>query len=325
MLRIIVFGTIQAAFLAAGQIFLKLAMERIPAFRMSWSWFGCIWKNHWLALMGICFTLAGLLWLYMLRRFPFSVAYPVTSIAYVFGILAAIFVFREHVVWIRWCGVWLIIVGVFLVTVQGNAQERIPASLDKQKMVEARIAAATKAVSDIVCDFRQTKHSSLLEEAVVSTGRMYYQSCIQEGGSEDDWRRSVSLRWEYDNGLILVFSQGRAQVVFPDGRSGSTMKMNRFFREIIDMLVYAVRGEGMVDPAKFSATFYIDEANYYMVLLPVQKELQNWISSIELVFDLTDYGGKKITITDRSGDETVIELYNKQAEVSTPSENFSIR
>lgn len=325
MLKVVVLGIIQAAFLATGQIFLKLAMDRIPSFHLSWSWFTCILKNPWLALMGFCFTVAGLLWLYMLRRFPFSVAYPVTSIAYVFGVLAAVFVFHEQVAFVRWSGVFLIIAGVFLVTVQGNAQERMLASLDKQKKVEACIANAAKAMSSMVCDFQQIKYSSLLEDAAVSKGRMYYKTEVSAEHRENDLKQSVLLRWEYEDGLVLIFSQGQTQVIFQNGQTGNTLKTNRFFKEIIYTVLYAVNGETVVDPAKFSATFYIDAANYYMVLVPVQKELKNWISSIELVFDLADYSGKRISITDKSGDRTVIELLNKQTEVAISPEKFSIK
>jgi len=51
-----------------------------------------------------------------LKHFEFSIAYPMTAIAYVFGMLAAIFIFHETVSFTRWIGVGLIIIGViFLV------------------------------------------------------------------------------------------------------------------------------------------------------------------------------------------------------------------
>ena len=115
MLRIIIIGLIQAAFLAGGQIFLKLALNNMQAFVFAWKWFAALLTNWWLGAMGVCFTIAGLLWMYMLKNFQFSVAYPVTSIAYVFGMLAAVFVFHESVPLTRWLGVVLIMVGVALV------------------------------------------------------------------------------------------------------------------------------------------------------------------------------------------------------------------
>jgi undecaprenyl phosphate-alpha-L-ara4N flippase subunit ArnE len=61
---------------------------------------------------GICLISATVLWGYILKHFEFSVAYPVTAFAYVFGMLAAIFIFHEQVSLMRWIGVGLIILGV---------------------------------------------------------------------------------------------------------------------------------------------------------------------------------------------------------------------
>jgi len=112
MWRIIVLGIIQAAFLSFGQVFLKLALNRMETFSFAWKWFAALFSNWWLAAMGGCFTVAGLLWMYMLKNFQFSVAYPVTSIAYIFGMLAAVFIFHETIPATRWIGVGLIILGV---------------------------------------------------------------------------------------------------------------------------------------------------------------------------------------------------------------------
>ena len=43
------------------------------------------------------------------------VAYPLTAFAYMFGMLAAAFIFGENIPITRWIGVGLIIVGVMLI------------------------------------------------------------------------------------------------------------------------------------------------------------------------------------------------------------------
>jgi undecaprenyl phosphate-alpha-L-ara4N flippase subunit ArnE len=118
MWKIIILGIIQAIFLSAGQVFLKLALNRMETFCFAWKWFAALLSNWWLGAVGASFTIAGLLWLYMLKHFQFSVAYPVTSIAYIFGMLAAVLVFRENVPMVRWIGVAFIIAGVAMVVRQ---------------------------------------------------------------------------------------------------------------------------------------------------------------------------------------------------------------
>jgi undecaprenyl phosphate-alpha-L-ara4N flippase subunit ArnE len=61
---------------------------------------------------GGCLVSATVLWGYVLKHFEFSIAYPVTAFAYIFGMLAAVFIFNEHM---RWIGVGLIILGVIFI------------------------------------------------------------------------------------------------------------------------------------------------------------------------------------------------------------------
>ena len=60
-----------------------------------------------------------MLWLYILKHYPLSQAYPLISLSYVMGMLAAVFVFHEAVPLVRWLGVGLIMAGVVMVSYQG--------------------------------------------------------------------------------------------------------------------------------------------------------------------------------------------------------------
>lgn len=109
---------LQSLFLAAGQIFLKLATHEILPFGWNWTFFKSVLLNAPLALFGISFGSAGLLWMWIIKHYPLSQAYPLNSLSYVFGILAAILVLGEKVSAYGWIGVCLIIGGCFLVTMK---------------------------------------------------------------------------------------------------------------------------------------------------------------------------------------------------------------
>lgn len=118
MLRFVVVSLLQCVLLCSGQVFLKLAMMRMRAFEWSWKWFGELLANWPLAACGIAMGGATVLWMYILRHFPFSQAYPFTSISFVFGMLAAVVVFGEQVSAVRWIGAALIVAGCFLIAKQ---------------------------------------------------------------------------------------------------------------------------------------------------------------------------------------------------------------
>jgi undecaprenyl phosphate-alpha-L-ara4N flippase subunit ArnE len=85
-------------------------------FSFTWTFFRELLTNWWLLGSGICMAAATVLWLYIIKHFDFSMVYPMISISYVFGMLAAIYIFHETVPTVRWLGVLLIMGGVILIT-----------------------------------------------------------------------------------------------------------------------------------------------------------------------------------------------------------------
>lgn len=106
---------LQSTLLALGQVTLKISLHQIGTFSRSWQFFMHALTNLWFALCGISFALSSLLWMYIIRHYPLSMAYPMISLSYVMGMLAAVFIFQEHVPTIRWIGLGLIIIGVVLI------------------------------------------------------------------------------------------------------------------------------------------------------------------------------------------------------------------
>ncbi len=73
--------------------------------------------NWQFALCGITFAAAGVLWMYIVKHFPLSMAYPMVSLSYVFGMIAAIVFFHETVDITKWIGVLLIMAGCTLISI----------------------------------------------------------------------------------------------------------------------------------------------------------------------------------------------------------------
>lgn len=55
---------------------------------------------------------ATVLWLFILTRVPLSVAYPIQSLAYVFAVFGAYFIFNEPLSMMKILGVLMIMIGV---------------------------------------------------------------------------------------------------------------------------------------------------------------------------------------------------------------------
>lgn len=115
MLKLLLFSLTQSLFLAAGQVSLKFAVVRLEKFSWSWSFFKSFLLNWPLLFSGIEMGIACILWLYMLKHWPFSIVYPLSSMAYLWGMIAAALLLHEPIMVSRWIGVVLIVAGSFLV------------------------------------------------------------------------------------------------------------------------------------------------------------------------------------------------------------------
>ena len=114
-MRLLLISIVQSILLCSGQVLLKLALQRMGAFSWTLDFFERNLTNWWFLGCGICYACATALWLYIIKTFPFSMAYPMVSLSYIFGMFAAMLVFHEQVPTVRWLGVLLIMAGCVLI------------------------------------------------------------------------------------------------------------------------------------------------------------------------------------------------------------------
>lgn len=115
MWRVLYLATVQSMLLASVQVFLKFALQKMQPFGWTWKFLGSLLLNWQFAACGLCFGASSILWMYIVKRYPLSVAYPMISLSYVFGMLAALFFFHESVSMTKWMGVALIMAGCCLI------------------------------------------------------------------------------------------------------------------------------------------------------------------------------------------------------------------
>lgn len=107
---------LQSLLLAGGQVMLKLGLSKMETFGWNIHFFRSLCLNWQFASSGVCFGASSLLWMYIVKRYPLSAAYPLISLSYVFGMIAAIVIFHEHIELRKWIGVALIVGGCYLLS-----------------------------------------------------------------------------------------------------------------------------------------------------------------------------------------------------------------
>lgn len=99
--------------LVSGQIVWKMGLEQQGGIQLS-NIMSVLFSP--LILLGILFYgLATGLWFIVLSKLPLSLAYPLQSLAYALGIVAAWYFFGESVPLNRWIGVAVIVVGAIII------------------------------------------------------------------------------------------------------------------------------------------------------------------------------------------------------------------
>ena len=111
-------GIVAMVILSLGQTCLKTGLNQIGGFRLAGgvSDFSKLLDTPWILIGFLCYSMSLVLWMDVLSRLHFSLAFPMVGSVYVFNLLIGRFFFNEMFGWDRVLGVGLIVFGiVFLV------------------------------------------------------------------------------------------------------------------------------------------------------------------------------------------------------------------
>lgn len=106
---------LQSLMLVTGQTLWKYELDKYPALGKD-NFFKILFSPSIIGGLFI-YAVATLLWFYIISvaKDKFSMVYPFGSLAYVFGVLVALLIFKEAVPINRWIGVGLIILGLICI------------------------------------------------------------------------------------------------------------------------------------------------------------------------------------------------------------------
>jgi undecaprenyl phosphate-alpha-L-ara4N flippase subunit ArnE len=115
MLRLIILIIAQSLLLVGAQSLLKVSVQLFGKFQWTWHFFKSALTTWQFAAAGVCALSAMLVWMFVLKKYDFSLAYPLLSISYIIGLLVAYFFFHETIPLTRWIGVLIVMIGVYLI------------------------------------------------------------------------------------------------------------------------------------------------------------------------------------------------------------------
>ncbi|MBP5478235.1 MAG: outer membrane lipoprotein carrier protein LolA [Bacteroidaceae bacterium] len=182
----------------------------------------------------------------------------------------------------------------------------------EQKIIQ-KISKAAQSMTSMQCDFVQTKHMKLLNDNMVSYGKMYYQ-------------KSSKLRWEYTSPYTYTFILNDSKVLLKKGNRNDVIDVNqnKMFKEIARMMMNSVVGKCLTDKKDFKISVAETSEQYVATLLPQKKDMKQMFSKVILYVNKRQLSIAKVEMQEKKGDNTVIELKNIQLNKNINASVFAI-
>ena len=179
--------------------------------------------------------------------------------------------------------------------------------------VKQQINAIASKMKTMQCDFVQTKYLKMLNDKMVSRGKMYYQ-------------QSNKLRWEYTSPYTYTFVLNGSRVLISKGKRNDVINVNqsKFFKEIARIMMNSVVGKCLTDSKDFKVSLAGSSAEYVATLYPQQKQMKQMFQKIILHFNKQKSTVFKVELIEKKGDRTIIELKNVKNNVPINAKVFDI-
>lgn len=186
------------------------------------------------------------------------------------------------------------------------AQKVTPAQVKQQ------ISQAASKLKSMQCDFVQTKHLKMLNDKVVSKGKMYYQ-------------QSDKLRWEYVSPYKYTFILNGSKVQLKNSKRNDVIDVekNKLFKEIARIMMSSVVGNCMNDKS-FKVTISDGKTEWIATMVPQRREMKQMFQTIKLHFNKQNSMVSMVELIEKNGDKTVIELKNIKTNVAIAPNIFSV-
>lgn len=180
--------------------------------------------------------------------------------------------------------------------------------------VKSQINAAAAKLRTMQCDFVQTKHMRMLNDKMVSRGRMYY---VQPN----------KLRWEYTSPYTYTFVLNNSQVMMSRGKKNQVIDVNqsKVFKEITRIMMNSVVGKCLNDGKDFKTTIAGTSTEWIATLVPLKKNMKQMFQTIKIHFNKRRSMVSVVELLEKNGDRTVIELRNVRSNQSINGNLFTIR
>ncbi len=171
----------------------------------------------------------------------------------------------------------------------------------QQKQLLEKIDKAALSLSELQCDFTQTKRMTMLKRDMQSKGVMYF-------------KKPDKLRWQYLSPYDYIFILNGDRVKLKSAKSTKNIDVqgNKVFRQISNIILNSITGGNLKNSSDFSLELYKADQHYFAKLYPKKKEMKQIYNVIEIHFNANLTMVSSVKMIEKTGDYTLVNLLNPQ-------------
>jgi len=205
----------------------------------------------------------------------------------------------------------LMLLTALMLMMQLSAQSFLP--LKDVGEMQKKVAEASLKTNTIQCDFTQEKTMSMLTEKLLSKGRFYFE-------------RNNKVRLEYTSPApsTIVMNGGKLLVKDSKKTTLTDIHKNRAFQQLNNIIVGSINGN-LFSSKDFNSKFYESATQWKVEMVPGNKTMRNFISTIVIVLEKKDCTATRIEMNEPGGDSTVLSFTSKELNKALNSTVFSLQ
>jgi outer membrane lipoprotein-sorting protein len=165
--------------------------------------------------------------------------------------------------------------------------------------------------NDIAAEFTQTKVLDIILEKLESKGTFKF-------------RKENKIRWEYTSPYqyLVIINGPKIYINDAGNKKEFDVKNNKMFREINKIVIGSVQGN-LFENQDYKSRFFENEHVYHIVMQPINVKMQEFVNEVNLYIDKKDLTLKRLKMSEKSGDYTLVDFHGHQVNQGIPDKVFS--
>lgn len=176
-----------------------------------------------------------------------------------------------------------------------------------------KMTEQSKLINTTESDFEQEKFISVMSEKIISKGHFCY-------------KKTNKLRWEYTSPFkyLIVINNNKMFIKDKGKISKYDMNSNKVFKNINELMMSIVQGT-LFNNKDYSVKYYENDKQYLLVLTPKSKGTKDFLQTIQLSINKTDYAVTKVKMIEPGNDYTSINFTNRKTNEPIADEKFVVK